>query len=78
MLVPGRVPIFLFSDDAKKKEPVLGIAGIMSKVYFHLNTLQFCKNLINAVDRLDFNNLPSYSRVTHRTLSGKLSPMAAM
>jgi len=48
----------LFSDNAKKKEPVLEIVITMFKVYFHLNMLQVCKNLIKAVDRLDFNAFP--------------------
>jgi hypothetical protein len=61
------------TDNAKKKEPVLDIVITLFKVYFHLNTLQLCKNLINAVERLDFNAFPAASRVTYMFYMGRLS-----
>lgn len=60
-------------NNAKKKEPVLDIVITLFKVYFHLNTLQLCKNLINAVERLDFNAFPAASRVTYMFYMGRLS-----
>ena len=65
-------PLLCHADNAKKKEPVLAIVITLFKVYFHLNTLQLCKNLINAVDRLQFDAFPASSRVTYMFYLGRL------
>ena len=61
------------ADNPKKKEPVLEIVVTLFKVYFHLNTLRLCKNLTNAVDRLDFGISPASSRISYKFYMGRLS-----
>ena len=51
---------------------MLAIVITLFKVYFHLNTLQLCKNLINAVERLQFDAFPASSRVTYMFYLGRL------
>lgn len=64
---------FSGADNPRKKEPVLEIVVTLFKVYFELNTLRLCKNLSNAVDRLDFNIFPASSRISYKFYMGRLS-----
>lgn len=61
------------ADNPRKKEPVLEIVVTLFKVYFELNTLRLCKNLSNAVDRLDFSIFPASTRVSYKFYMGRLS-----
>lgn len=55
-----------------KKVPVLEIVCTLFRVYFQLNTLRLCKNLIAAVERLDFIMFPASARVTYKYYVGRL------
>lgn len=52
---------------------MLEIVVTLFKVYFELNTLRLCKNLSNAVDRLDFSIFPASSRISYKFYMGRLS-----
>lgn len=52
---------------------MLDVVVTLFRVYFELNTLRLCKNLSNAVDRLDFNIFPASSRVSYKFYMGRLS-----
>lgn len=51
---------------------MLEIVVTLFRIYFRLNTLRLCKNLIAAVERLDFNIFPVASRVSYKFFVGRL------
>jgi hypothetical protein len=54
----------------------LEIIITLFKVYFRLNTLRLCKNLINAVNSrqfLPFDAFPASQRVTYKYYTGRLA-----
>ena len=52
---------------------MLEIVVTLFRIYFRLNTLRLCKNLIAAVERLDFGLFPASSRVTYKFFVGRLA-----
>lgn len=59
-----------------KKLATLEIIITLFKVYFRLNTLRLCKNLINAVNSrqfLPFDSFPASQRVTFKYYTGRLA-----
>ena len=53
-----------------------GGLGLHAQVYFRLNTLRLCKNLINAVQSrqfLPFEAFPASQRVTYKFYTGRLA-----
>jgi len=59
-----------------KKIVTLFIVNQLFKIYFKLNTLHLCKNLIKAVNSpqvLGFENFPVSQRVTYKFFVGRLS-----
>lgn len=52
---------------------MLEVVVTLFRVYFKLNTLRLCKNLIAAVDRVDFSIFPASSRVSYMFFVGRLS-----
>ena len=59
-----------------KRLATLKVANCLFQVYFKLNTLRLCKNIIRAVEArnfVDFNAFPVGQRVTNRFFVGRLS-----
>ena len=61
---------------AEKKAPQLHVVNNLFKVYFKLNALHLCKNLINAVNLptfLPFDSFPKSEKVTYNFYVGRLA-----
>lgn len=59
-----------------KKLATLEVVNTLFRIYFTLNTLRLCKNLIKSVDSPllpDFKNFPLAQRVTYRFYVGRLA-----
>ncbi|PRW20744.1 PCI domain-containing 2 [Chlorella sorokiniana] len=59
-----------------KKLAALDIVNVSIKIYFRLNTLRLCKNLIRTVDSrqfADFDAFPASQRVTYKFYVGRLA-----
>lgn len=59
-----------------KRMATLEIVITLFKVYFRLNTLRLCKNLINAVNSkqfVPFDTFPTSQRVTYKYYTGRLA-----
>ena len=59
-----------------KRLATLKVANCLFQVYFKLNTLRLCKNIIRAVEArnfVEFNAFPVGQRVTNRFFVGRLS-----
>eukprot|EP00873_Tetraselmis_striata_P036453 jgi/Tetstr1/456717/TSEL_004134.t1 len=59
-----------------KKLATLEVVNTLFRIYFALNTLRLCKNLIKSVDSPllpDFKNFPLAQRVTYRFYVGRLA-----
>mmetsp|Transcript_29980 Transcript_29980/g.71414 ORF Transcript_29980/g.71414 Transcript_29980/m.71414 type:complete len:413 (-) Transcript_29980:49-1287(-) len=59
-----------------KKLATLEVVNTLFKIYFSLNTLRLCKNLIKSVDSPllpNFDNFPLAQRVTYRFYVGRLA-----
>lgn len=68
--------IRLHTGNKQKKLATLEIIITLFKVYFRLNTLRLCKNLINAVNSrqfLPFEEFPASQRVTYKYYTGRLA-----
>jgi len=63
----------LRSAAARSRGPVLEIVVTLFKLYFHLDTLQLCQNLVNVIDRMDFDAFPASARVTYKFYLGRLA-----
>ena len=66
----------LAAGNKAKRLATLEIVITAFKVYFRLNTLQLCKNLINAVQSkqfLPFDSFPAAQRVTYKYYTGRLA-----
>jgi hypothetical protein len=64
------------TSDAEKKTPQLHIVNVLFKVYFKLNALHLCKNLINAVNLptfLPFDSFAKSEKVTYNFYVGRLA-----
>ncbi|KAK9902673.1 hypothetical protein WJX75_002119 [Coccomyxa subellipsoidea] len=64
------------AGNKSKKLATLEIIITLFKVYFRLNTLRLCKNLINAVNSrqfLPFDVFPASQRVTYKYYTGRLA-----
>jgi len=60
----------------EKKAPQLHVVNALFKVYFKLNALHLCKNLINAVNLptfLPFDSFPKSEKVTYNFYVGRLA-----
>lgn len=60
-------------NNMRKKVAVLEIVVTLFRIYFRLNTLRLCKNLIAAVEKLSFDIFPASSRVKYKFFVGRLS-----
>lgn len=59
-----------------KKLAALDIVNVSIKIYFKLNTLRLCKNLIRTVDSrqfAEFDSFPAAQRVTYKFYVGRLA-----
>ena len=73
--LPG-IDKFFCTGNKSKKLATLEIIITLFKVYFRLNTLRLCKNLINAVNSrqfLPFESFPASQRVTYKYYTGRLA-----
>ena len=64
------------TSTAEKKAPQLHVVNNLFKVYFKLNALHLCKNLINAVNLptfLPFDSFPKSEKVTYNFYVGRLA-----
>eukprot|EP00854_Cymbomonas_tetramitiformis_P009869 gene9869-11687_t len=64
------------AGNREKKRATLYVVTQLFKIYFSLNTLQLCKNLIKAVESpqvIPFENFPVSHRVTYKFYVGSLS-----
>ena len=64
------------TSNAEKKTPQLHVVNALFKVYFELNALHLCKNLINAVNLptfLPFDSFPKSEKVTYNFYVGRLA-----
>lgn len=64
------------TSNAEKKAPQLRVVNGLFKVYFRLNALHLCKNLINAVNLptfLPFDSFPKAEKVTYNFYVGRLA-----
>jgi len=64
------------SGNRDKKKITLFVVNQLLKVYFSLNTLHLCKNLIKAIDSnntMDFEDFSAAQRVTYKFFIGRLS-----
>ncbi|KDD74904.1 hypothetical protein H632_c998p0 [Helicosporidium sp. ATCC 50920] len=64
------------SGNPDKKLAALNIVNISIKIYFQLNTLRLCKNLIRTVESrqfLPFEQFPAAQRVTYKFYVGRLA-----
>ena len=69
--------MFVANVDAEKKLAQLKIVNELFKIYFELNALHLCKNLINAVNLPTFlpfeESFPSSEKVTYHFYVGRLA-----
>lgn len=59
-----------------KKLAALDVVNVSIKIYFRLNTLRLCKNLIRTVDSRQFaafDAFPAAQRVTYKFYVGRLA-----
>jgi hypothetical protein len=59
-----------------KKLAALDIVNVSFKIYFRLNTLRLCKNLMRTVDSpqfASFDQFPISQRVTYKFYAGRLA-----
>jgi len=64
------------TSSREKKAPQLHVVNALFKVYFKLNALHLCKNLINAVNLptfLPFDSFPKSEKVTYNFYVGRLA-----
>jgi len=64
------------TSQTEKKAPQLHVVNTLFKVYFELNALHLCKNLINAVNLptfLPFDSFPKSEKVTYNFYVGRLA-----
>jgi len=64
------------TSNSEKKTPQLHVVNALFKVYFELNALHLCKNLINAVNLptfLPFDSFPKSEKVTYNFYVGRLA-----
>jgi hypothetical protein len=63
-----------FSEDGSKKAATLGIVNELFSIYFVLNTLRLCNNLIKPVEakKLHLNGGSMAEMVTYRYFAGRL------
>eukprot|EP00559_Dactyliosolen_fragilissimus_P007332 CAMPEP_0184868722 /NCGR_PEP_ID=MMETSP0580-20130426/31523_1 /TAXON_ID=1118495 /ORGANISM="Dactyliosolen fragilissimus" /LENGTH=275 /DNA_ID=CAMNT_0027369793 /DNA_START=48 /DNA_END=872 /DNA_ORIENTATION=+ len=68
------VPSAPFGEDGSKKAGVLYIVNHLFSMYFRLNTLRLCKNLLRPVESRKLHEQGSMGeRVTYRYYTGRLS-----
>jgi hypothetical protein len=76
MLWVSMLWVLRFAGNKNKRLATLEIVITLFKVYFRLNTLRLCKNLINAVNSkqfLPFDSFPASQRVTYKYYTGRLA-----
>ncbi|KAF0684967.1 Aste57867_23090 [Aphanomyces stellatus] len=60
------------SPDVSKKPGTLYIVNQLFKIYFHLNAISLCRNLIRAVELQDFDRFPKRDQVTYQYYLGRI------
>ena len=69
-------PCPLPTGNRDKRLAALDIVNVSIKIYFRLNTLRLCKNLMRTVDSRQFaafDAFPAAQRVTYRFYVGRLA-----
>jgi hypothetical protein len=67
-------PGFEYDEEGSKKAGVLGIVNELFAIYFRLNTLRLCKNLVRPVEsRKLHEQAPMGQMVTYRYFTGRLA-----
>jgi nuclear mRNA export protein PCID2/THP1 len=67
-------PGFEYDEEGSKKAGVLGIVNELFAIYFRLNTLRLCKNLVRPVEsRRLHEQAPMGQMVTYRYFTGRLA-----
>ena len=70
------LPPLPWTGNKDKKLAALDIVNVSIKIYFRLNTLRLCKNLIRTVDSRQFaafDMFPASQRVTYKFYVGRLA-----
>jgi hypothetical protein len=67
-------PGFAYDEDGSKKTGVLAIVNELFAIYFRLNTLRLCKNLVRPVETRKLHEQGSMAQmVTYRYYTGRLA-----
>jgi hypothetical protein len=67
-------PGYSFDEDGSKKTGVLAIVNELFAIYFRLNTLRLCKNLVRPVESRKLHEQATMGQmVTYRFFTGRLA-----
>ncbi|KDO19762.1 hypothetical protein SPRG_15096 [Saprolegnia parasitica CBS 223.65] len=61
------------SPELSKKPGTLYVVNQLFKIYFQLNTIPLCRNLIRAIDLMDFNRFEKRDQVTYMFYVGRIN-----